>query len=175
MVLTICTAALQSGLTIVFLKLLTELGETGDLWDHMGLVITMALAMGISGTIQLHMLNLAMKYYDQIEAIPIYQTFVMLLWICTGLIVFDEVRFYTNLELLGLLGSAMLSCVGIKFLTMKTKMLEAARIAEAVKKQKKLEDLAKDQAQKKLEQQDALAEQHLSNSPSKGDASHVTN
>ena len=131
MILTISTAALQSGLTIVFLKLLTELGETGDILDHMGLVVTMALAMGISGAIQLHMLNLAMKYYDQIEAIPIYSTSVMLLWICTGLIVFDEIRFYTNLELLGLLGSITLSCIGIKFLTMKTKMLEAARIAEA--------------------------------------------
>ena len=134
MILTICTSALQSGLTIVFLKLLTELGESGDLFDHMGLVVTMALAMGLSGTMQLHMLNLAMKYYDQIEAIPIYQTCVMCLWICTGLIVFDEVRFYTNLELLGILGSVTLSCIGIKFLTMKTKMLEAVKVEEAAQK-----------------------------------------
>ena len=72
MILTICTSALQSGLTIVFLKLLTELGESGDLFDHMGLVVTMALAMGLSGTMQLHMLNLAMKYYDQLDVIPTY-------------------------------------------------------------------------------------------------------
>ena len=54
----------------------------------------------------------------------------MILWICTGLIVFDEARFYTNLELLGIGGSILLSCAGIKCLTMKTKMLEAARIAD---------------------------------------------
>ena len=50
MVLTIGTSALQSGLTIVFLKLLTELGETGEIFDHLGLVTAMAFAMGLSGT-----------------------------------------------------------------------------------------------------------------------------
>lgn len=89
------------------------------------------------------MLNLGMKYYDQIEAIPIYQTCVMILWICTGLIVFDEVRFYTNLELLGIAGSITLSCIGIKFLTMKTKMLEAQ------KKQAQIEDGDKELAAEK--------------------------
>lgn len=51
LVLTISTSALQSGLTIVFLKLITEMGETGEMADHVGLVITMALAMGLSGAI----------------------------------------------------------------------------------------------------------------------------
>lgn len=51
----------------------------------------------------------------------------MVLWICTGLIVFDEARFYTPLELLGISGSILCSVIGIKFLTMKTKMLEAVR------------------------------------------------
>ena len=54
----------------------------------------------------------------------------MILWICTGLIVFDEARFYTGLELLGIAGSISLTCIGIKCLTMKTKKLEAARKAE---------------------------------------------
>lgn len=144
MVLTIGTSALQSGLTIVFLKLLTELGETGEFFDHIPLVVTMAFTMGLSGAMQLHMLNLAMKYYDQIEAIPIYQTCVMILWILTGLIVFDEVRFYSRLELFGILGSLTLSCIGIKFLTIKTKMLEAERIEEAsTKKQLDLEGTSK--------------------------------
>ena len=71
-----------------------------------------------------------MKYYDQIEAIPIYQTAVMILWICTGLIIFDEARFYTTLELLGIFGSICLSCVGVYFLMMKTKMLKDAQRKE---------------------------------------------
>ena len=87
----------------------------------------MVLGLGASGTIQLHMLNLAMKYYSQLEVIPIYQTAVMILWICTGMIVFEEARFYTTIELLGISGSILCCCIGIKFLTMKNKMLEAAR------------------------------------------------
>ena len=131
MVLMVGTAALQSSLTIFFLKLLTELRESGELVDSMGLVAIMTLAMGLSGAIQLHMLNLAMKYYDQIEAIPIYATCIMMLWICTGLIVFDEARYYTTAELLGIFGSFLLCCTSIKFLTMKTKMLQAERLLQA--------------------------------------------
>ena len=54
----------------------------------------------------------------------------MTLWICTGLIVFDEARFYTGLELLGIFGSICLCCIGINFLMMKTKMLKDARREE---------------------------------------------
>ena len=94
------------------------------------MVAFMLAVIAISGTIQLHMLNLVMKYYDQLEAIPIYQTAVMIMWICTGLIVFDEARFYTSLELLGIFGSSCLCCIGINFLMMKTKMLKDAQRKE---------------------------------------------
>ena len=49
------------------------------------------------------------------------------MWICTGLIVFEETRFYSNLELLGIFGSITACCIGIKFLTMKTKLLKDQR------------------------------------------------
>jgi len=90
----------------------------------------MASCVGLSGAVQLHMLNLAMKYYDQIEAIPVYQTSVMIMWILTGLIVFNEVQYYSVLELCGIAGSLTLCCIGIKFLTMKTKMLKEAKKEE---------------------------------------------
>ena len=70
------------------------------------------------------MLNLAMKYYDQIECIPIYSTFIMIVWITTGLIVFEESKLYSRLELLKILGSILICCVGIKILTMKSKVLK---------------------------------------------------
>ena len=54
----------------------------------------------------------------------------MILWIGTGLIVFDEVRFYSNAQLFGILGSITSCCIGIKFLTMKTKLLRAQRKGE---------------------------------------------
>ena len=72
------------------------------------------------------MLNLAMKYYDQIETIPIYSTFIMVMWITTGLIVFEEAKLYSRIELLKILGSILICCIGIKIKTMKTKVFKAA-------------------------------------------------
>ena len=68
-----------------------ELCASGNFLSHFGLVISLALLMAVSGLFQLHLINLAMKYYAQIEAIPVYQTAVMILWLVTGMVVFDEV------------------------------------------------------------------------------------
>ena len=51
MILVISTSALQSGLTIVMLKLVTELGQSRDFTDHIGLVGLMIAIIAISGTI----------------------------------------------------------------------------------------------------------------------------
>ncbi len=51
MVLTISTSALQSGVTIVTLKLLTELGQSGSIASHWILSGLMVLGLGASGTI----------------------------------------------------------------------------------------------------------------------------
>jgi hypothetical protein len=130
MVLCTATSALQSGITIVMLKLFSELGQTSSISTHWLLAALMLLAIGASGAVQLHMLNLAMKYYNQIEVIPIYSTAIMVIWIATGMVVFNEARFYSTLELFGIAGSILSCVIGIKFLTMKTKMLEAARLEE---------------------------------------------
>ena len=87
--------------------------------------------MGFIGMTQLHTLNIAMKYYDQLEAIPIFQTSSMIVWIMTGLIVFDEVKYYDNMQLLGIFCSIILSCIGIKCLTMKTKLIIRSEISIA--------------------------------------------
>ena len=57
------------------------------------------------------------------------------------MIVFDEIKFYTNLQLAGIAGSLLICCIGMKFLTMKSKMLHAEkkeaklRLREESKKQ----------------------------------------
>ena len=42
------------------------------------------------------MLNGAMKFFDQLEVIPIYQTVIMIMWILTGMIVFAETSYYSS-------------------------------------------------------------------------------
>ena len=134
---------------------MTELGQSHDFGDHIAMVAFMLAVIAISGTIQLHMLNLVMKYYDQLEAIPIYQTAVMIMWFCTGLIVFDEARFYSSLELLGIFGSSCLCCIGINFLMMKTKMLKEARREELdiVKHQSSKQSLLSKRSEKEADSQ----------------------
>ena len=51
MLLTIASSALQSGLTIVCLKLVTELGQSNNMGGHLGLVVFLAAVIVISGTI----------------------------------------------------------------------------------------------------------------------------
>lgn len=92
---------------------------------------------------EMHMLNIAMKYYDQIEVIPIHQTATMVMWILTGLIVFDEVQFYSTTQLLGIAGSLLLCCIGVKFLTMKTKLPTASKQEESMLTSLKKQDIEK--------------------------------
>ena len=47
----------------------------------------------------------------------------MVMWILSGLILLNESQFYSKEQLFGLLGSILLCCIGIKVLTMKTKLL----------------------------------------------------
>ena len=49
------------------------------------------------------------------------------MWILTGLVVFEEAKFYSNSQLWIIAGSCCLCFVGVKFLTMKTKMLKAVK------------------------------------------------
>ena len=55
----------------------------------------------------------------------------MIVWILTGLIVFDEVKYYSNVQLIIIGISIIFSCIGIKFLTMKTKLIAKQKLDES--------------------------------------------
>jgi len=65
-------AGLQSGLSIVFLKLFGELVQSGTAGEHWGMLIILGFFMALSAISQTHSLNLAMKEYDQLEVMPIF-------------------------------------------------------------------------------------------------------
>mmetsp|Transcript_30752 Transcript_30752/g.38048 ORF Transcript_30752/g.38048 Transcript_30752/m.38048 type:complete len:89 (-) Transcript_30752:45-311(-) len=48
----------------------------------------------------------------------------MIVWILTGLIILNEKQFYSGTGLMAIAGSVIICCIGIKLLTMKTKMLQ---------------------------------------------------
>ena len=123
--LSVLSSALQSGISIVLVKLLSTLGFSGDDFDeNKALVIFLAVIVIASASLQVHLLQYAIKYYDQMEVMPIYQTITQIVWIFTGLFIFDESQLYSSLQLLGFFGSILICCIGVGFLLMKSKKLE---------------------------------------------------
>ena len=59
------------------------------------------------------------------EAVPIYQTCLMIMWILSGLIMLNERQFYSGLQLMAIFGAISLCLVGITLLMRKRKMLKA--------------------------------------------------
>ena len=115
-------SALMSSVSLVNLKMLGELVQSGSARVHWPLMVLMATILVTSAMLQIHLLNMAMKFYDQLQVIPVYQTSMMILWILTGLVILDEKAFYSGRELLAIFGSAVVCCVGIRLLMMKRKL-----------------------------------------------------
>ena len=72
MLLVLAGAALCSGVTVALLKLLGELLLSGEATKDLLLAGVVVLGAFLSAAQQLHALNTAMKYYDQLEVMPIY-------------------------------------------------------------------------------------------------------
>ena len=71
-------------------KMVGELAVDGELGDHIGLLVLLVVPAFSGNLISLYFLNVAMKYYDQIENIPIYMASALTFTILSGLIVLNE-------------------------------------------------------------------------------------
>ena len=70
--------------------------------------------------------NYGIKYYDQIEVMPIYQTSLLLHNILVGLLCLNELKFYTFGMLSGIAASTLICSLGIYILLEKNKEKKAA-------------------------------------------------
>ena len=52
---------------------------------------------------------------------PIFQAMIMMLWMMGGMVVLDETAYYSYLSLFIISASFLISCIGIKVLTMKVR------------------------------------------------------
>lgn len=124
MISLVINSALVSSISVLLLKLGFEMIWNESKGEHY-LLIPIIFVTAISNALfNLHLLNLAMKYYKQMEVVPVYQTSLLILWILTGLIILDEKKFYSGAELTCVFASVFLCFIGIKFLTMKKKLIE---------------------------------------------------
>ena len=77
-------------------------------------------AMGsLCAVFNVYALNMSMKYYQNLDVMPAYQSFILMHMILSGLIVLNEAALYSVWELVKLSGSAVLVIAGIYVLTQK--------------------------------------------------------
>ena len=77
--------------------------------------------MGLSTATQLHSVNLAMRYFEQLEVIPINLTCIMICWMVSGMLVLREGQYYTVKELVVMFTGFVICCTGIRVLMAKIK------------------------------------------------------
>ena len=71
MILLVWASSCQSSLSVVMLKLFGELIQSASAKDHVFMMLFLVVLLILSAIMQIHLLNLAMKYYDQVEVVPI--------------------------------------------------------------------------------------------------------
>ena len=127
MVSLLCLNALSGGFSVSIYKVIGEL-VTSSTIDDAGFLITVLLIFAlVSNVLQMHLLNLAMKYYDQIEVIPICMTSLIVCQILCGLLFLDEISYYSAGGLSGIFAGSFVCVIGIMFLMKKNSFLQSEK------------------------------------------------
>ena len=121
MILYVTTAAMVSSLSELFMKIVGAIITSAEEWTDLLWLLVFLPCLVTTATVTLIYVNYGIKYYDQIEVMPIYQTSLLLHNILVGLLCLNELKFYT----FGMLGGIGLStCIcsfGILILLEKNK------------------------------------------------------
>lgn len=124
MIFILITDGMLSGLNMAIGKLLGEAIASGvPVLSNFVMWLTIALLVG--ATIQLYLLNVAMKIYRQIDVVPVYESLSLVFIIVAGLVLFNESVYYTWGELASILAGAFVIVIGIVILALKHKILHA--------------------------------------------------
>jgi len=68
----VCACALQSSLNQVELKIFSVLLSSGTLSESLMFTALVAISIPISLVLEIHLVNVAMKYYEQIQVMTVY-------------------------------------------------------------------------------------------------------
>jgi len=119
LVLILWGCGLIYGSSIVFLKVFGEIINSPDFLKNI-FFASIVGGCGIAAAgLQIYMLNLSMKLYNNLDVMPIYQSMILMHMMLAGLILLDESALYTWGELCALFGSAIFVILGIYILTQK--------------------------------------------------------
>ena len=116
--LTLCSS-LCGGSSIVMMKCFNEIANGTEFSEHGFFAMILLVTALTAAYLQMYMLNLSIKYFNNIDVMPIYQSFILINWMVSGLVLLDESSLYTWSELFMLGGSCLLVILGILVLTLK--------------------------------------------------------
>ena len=116
--LTLCSS-LCGGSSLVMMKSFNEIVNGTELSEHKLFAFSLLIMALSAAGMQTYMLNLSMKYFNNIDVMPIYQSFVLINWMVSGLILLNESSLYSWSELVMLGASCLLVILGIFVLTLK--------------------------------------------------------
>ena len=116
--LLVCTGLL-GGYTTVLFKFFTELIIEGKSLKVAAMSFTLLACALFANLLQLVFLNISMKYYDQLDVIPIFMTSFLVFGIVCGLVFLDEWDLYNWSSGLGIFCGVLLCIAGIALIVLK--------------------------------------------------------
>ena len=119
MVSLLCCTGLLAGYSAVLFKYFAELVVGGKSIKVAALSFPILAAALFTNFLQLIFLNISMKYYDQLDVIPVFMTSFLVFGIVCGLIFFNEIESYTWGSGAGILGGCLLCIAGIALIVLK--------------------------------------------------------
>ena len=94
----------------------------------MPIMASVLVGTAISGAVlQIIILNIAMRYYNNLDIVPVYQSLILIMMLLCGWMLLNEIQYYEYIEIAGLIGSSLLVIIGIKIVTMKTSIVQTLK------------------------------------------------
>ena len=91
MILYVTTAAMVSSLSELFVKIVGAIIIHAEEWSDLLWLLLFGPMLVTTATVTMIYVNYGIKYYDQIEVMPIYQTSLLLHNILVGLLCLNEI------------------------------------------------------------------------------------
>ena len=120
MVLILGFAGVCSGMSVTSIKFILELFAAGNFMDDLSLIFFFGCIVVINSTITFSSVNICMKYYDQIDVMPTYFAQILIWSVFSGLILLNEIIFYSRKETVIIIICSLIAFTGIQILAMKS-------------------------------------------------------
>ena len=105
-------------------KLAGQLAYGDEFSENIGLTILLLLSTLPGMTFQLFGLQMSMKYYDQIEVVPIFLISVLIFVLICGMVILNDIVLYSVGGIIGITIGVIFCSIGIYIVIMKNTSIQ---------------------------------------------------